>query len=183
MARTNLASMSVDALLQLRDDIGKALSQKASQLQDQLSRLGGEVSSTRQGRRSSLKGRKAPIKYRDRSGNTLAGRGAQPVWLREKLKAGAKLARGFCREQDGSFSQGLPQEIQEAPEDQAADQTPSVCAKAIRRGQLRVSFGLGGTCMRIPTIPARDSNLKAATIPIEGGQHWPVGTFMGSQRW
>ncbi len=35
----------------------------------------------------------------------------------------------------------------------------------------------------IPTIPARDSNLKAATIPIEGGQYWPVGTFMGSQRW
>jgi hypothetical protein len=24
--------------------------------------------------------------------------------------------------------------------------------------------------------------LKAATIPIEGGQCWPVGTFMGSQR-
>jgi len=37
--------------------------------------------------------------------------------------------------------------------------------------------------VRIPTIPARDSNLKAATIPIEGGQYWPVGTFMGSQRW
>jgi DNA-binding protein H-NS len=30
-------------------------------------------------------------KFRDRSGNTWAGRGAQPVWLREKLKAGAKL--------------------------------------------------------------------------------------------
>jgi hypothetical protein len=28
---------------------------------------------------------------RDRAGNTWAGRGAQPVWLREKLKAGAKL--------------------------------------------------------------------------------------------
>ena len=38
-----------------------------------------------------LKGRKVAIKYRDRSGNTWAGRGAQPVWLREKLKAGAKL--------------------------------------------------------------------------------------------
>jgi hypothetical protein len=38
-----------------------------------------------------LKGRKAAIKYRDRSGNTWAGRGAQPIWLREKLKAGAKL--------------------------------------------------------------------------------------------
>jgi hypothetical protein len=40
-----------------------------------------------------------------------------------------------------------------------------------------------GPFLRIPTIPARDSNLKAATIPIEGGQYWPVGTFMGSQRW
>jgi hypothetical protein len=29
MARTNLASMSVDALLKLRDDIGKVLSRKA----------------------------------------------------------------------------------------------------------------------------------------------------------
>jgi H-NS histone C-terminal domain len=37
-----------------------------------------------------MKGRKVPIKYRDKEGNTWAGRGAQPVWLREKLKAGAK---------------------------------------------------------------------------------------------
>jgi hypothetical protein len=43
--------------------------------------------------------------------------------------------------------------------------------------------GWGKREVRIPTIPARDSNLKAATIPIEGGQYWPVGTFMGSQRW
>jgi hypothetical protein len=43
------------------------------------------------GGRSSLKGRKVAVKYRDKSGNTWAGRGAQPVWLREKLKAGAKL--------------------------------------------------------------------------------------------
>src|SRR4051794_23705666 len=35
--------------------------------------------------------RSIAIKYRDRSGNTWAGRGAQPVWLREQLKAGAKL--------------------------------------------------------------------------------------------
>lgn len=91
MARTNLASMSVDALLKLRDDIGTVLSQKANQLKHQLSRLGGEVGIKRRGRPSVLKGRKAAIKYRDRSGNTWAGRGAQPVWLREKLKAGAKL--------------------------------------------------------------------------------------------
>ena len=87
MARTSLVSMSVDALLKLRDDIGKVLSQKAKQLQSQLSILGNDA----RGRGSLLKGRKAPIKYRDRSGNTWAGRGAQPVWLREKLKAGAKL--------------------------------------------------------------------------------------------
>jgi DNA-binding protein H-NS len=56
-----------------------------------LSRLGGEIGSRRKTRTSSLKGRKAAVKYRDKSGNTWAGRGAQPVWLRDKLKAGAKL--------------------------------------------------------------------------------------------
>jgi DNA-binding protein H-NS len=92
MARTaSLSSMSVDALLKLREDVGKVLSQKAVQLEDQLSRLGGEVGIGRPSRRSAMKGRKVPIKYRDRSGNTWAGRGAQPRWLREKLKAGAKL--------------------------------------------------------------------------------------------
>ena len=83
--------MSVDALLKLREDVGKVLSQKAVQLEDQLSRLGGEVGLIKRGRGGSLKGRKVPIKFRDRSGNTWAGRGAQPVWLRERLKAGAKL--------------------------------------------------------------------------------------------
>jgi hypothetical protein len=38
-----------------------------------------------------MKGRKVPIKYRDKEGNIWAGRGAQPRWLREKLKVGAKL--------------------------------------------------------------------------------------------
>ena len=41
MARTNLGSMSVEALLKLRDDVGKVLSQKAVQLEEQLSKLGG----------------------------------------------------------------------------------------------------------------------------------------------
>ena len=91
MARANLASMSVDALLTLRDEVEKALSRRASELQDQLLRLGGAAGFRKRGRGSSLKGRKVPVKYRDRSGNTWAGRGAQPVWLREKLKAGAKL--------------------------------------------------------------------------------------------
>jgi DNA-binding protein H-NS len=91
MARTSLGSMSVEALLKLRDDIGKVLSQKAVQLEEQLSKLGGEAGSGRRGRGSAMKGRKVPVKYRDKEGHTWAGRGAQPVWLREKLKAGAKL--------------------------------------------------------------------------------------------
>jgi DNA-binding protein H-NS len=92
MARTaGLSSMSVDALLKLRKDVGKMLSQKAVHLEEQLSMLGADVGTGRGDRRSAIKGRKVPIKYRDKSGNTWAGRGAQPVWLREKLKAGAKL--------------------------------------------------------------------------------------------
>jgi DNA-binding protein H-NS len=90
--KTNLASMSIDALLTLRGDIEKTLGRKAAQLKEQLSRLGDEVGGyKKRGRGSSLRGRKVAIKYRDKSGNTWAGRGAQPIWLREKLKAGAKL--------------------------------------------------------------------------------------------
>jgi DNA-binding protein H-NS len=91
MAKPNLTKMSVDALLKLRTDVGAALSRRAKELESQLSRLGGEVGSRTKTRRSSLKGRKAAVKYRDKSGNTWAGRGAQPIWLRDKLKAGAKL--------------------------------------------------------------------------------------------
>jgi DNA-binding protein H-NS len=92
MARgTDLASMSVDALLKLREDIGQVLSRKTEDLKNQLSRLDGDVGYRGRGPRKSLKGRRVPVKYRDRSGNTWAGRGARPVWLREKLKAGAKL--------------------------------------------------------------------------------------------
>jgi DNA-binding protein H-NS len=99
MARTgSLGSMSVDALLKLRDDVGKVLSQKAAQLEEQLSMLGGELGTGRRGRRSAMKGRKVAIKYRDKEGNAWAGRGAQPVWLREKLKAGAKLENFAVRQ-------------------------------------------------------------------------------------
>jgi hypothetical protein len=37
-----------------------------------------------------MKGRKIAPKYRDRHGNVWAGRGAQPLWLREAIKGGAK---------------------------------------------------------------------------------------------
>jgi DNA-binding protein H-NS len=96
MARSpSLASMSVDALLKLRDDIGVVLSRRADALKKELASLGadyrevGRIAIYGKNRR---KGRKVAPKYRDRkTGATWAGRGAQPVWLRERLKAGAKL--------------------------------------------------------------------------------------------
>jgi DNA-binding protein H-NS len=94
MAKTNLRSMSVEQLLQLRDDVAKELSRKATELQSQLARLGGEVVAARRmmgGRGSALKGRRVPIKYRDRAGNTWAGRGARPRWLVAAIKEGKKL--------------------------------------------------------------------------------------------
>jgi DNA-binding protein H-NS len=91
MPKINLAKMSVEALLQLRTDIEVALRRKAKELARQLSRLNYDADLRKERRDSALKGRKIPAKYRDRSGNTWAGRGAMPVWLRDKIKAGAKL--------------------------------------------------------------------------------------------
>jgi DNA-binding protein H-NS len=96
MPKTTLGSMSVEQLLQLRNDVGKELIRKTVVLRSQLARLGTEIAPSR-GRGGSLKGKKVPPKYRDSAGNTWAGRGATPVWLREKLKAGAKL-EGFAVE-------------------------------------------------------------------------------------
>lgn len=97
MPKTSLASMSVEALFKLRDGVAAALGQKAEALKKELRSLGEDYAEVGRNaiygrkRGSSLKGRKVAVKYRDRSGNTWAGRGAQPVWLREKLKAGSKL--------------------------------------------------------------------------------------------
>ena len=91
MPKPNLSSASLDALLKLRDEIAEVLTHRAALLREELSKLGQQIGSKGKAGRSSLKGRKVAVKYRDRSGNTWAGRGAQPVWLREKLKAGAKL--------------------------------------------------------------------------------------------
>ena len=91
MPKPNLSSASVDALLKHRDEIEEVLAHRAALLREELSKLGRQIGSKGKVRGSSLKGRKVPVKFRDRSGNTWAGRGAQPRWLREKLKAGAKL--------------------------------------------------------------------------------------------
>src|SRR5262245_5424293 len=86
---SSLSSMTVDQLLKLKSDVEQTLSRRAAQLRHELSKLAGSRGKVGA---HPLAGRKALVKYRDRAGNTWAGRGVQPRWLREKLKGGAKLA-------------------------------------------------------------------------------------------
>jgi DNA-binding protein H-NS len=88
MPRISVSGLDIEALLKLQGDIDSQLSARRQQLEKQLSRLG--PGQRRTGRVSSLRGRKAPIKYRDKSGNVWAGRGAQPRWLSAAIKSGAK---------------------------------------------------------------------------------------------
>jgi DNA-binding protein H-NS len=96
MAKQNLTSLSVDALLQLRDEIGSVLSKKADNLKKELAALGADYAEFGRialygKKKKSLAGRKVEPKYRDpKSKMTWAGRGAQPVWMREAIKAGRK---------------------------------------------------------------------------------------------
>ena len=91
MVKTNLGSMSVEQLLQLRDDVGKELNRKGTELRSQLARLGEEIPPSRGRGGSVLRGKKVPPKYRDRAGDTWAGMGAKPRWLVAAIKEGKKL--------------------------------------------------------------------------------------------
>src|SRR5262249_31531258 len=93
MARPKrLASMSVEALFALRDDVTRILSEKAQDLKQTLARLSGGGGTAGKGRRggASLRGRKVAPKYRGPNGETWAGRGARPRWLQAAIKEGKK---------------------------------------------------------------------------------------------
>src|SRR5262245_59281832 len=69
--RTSLATMSLDALLRLREEAERVIKTRAAAeraaLEQQLARLSGYFTKapSRRPRRSSLKGRKVPAKYRN----------------------------------------------------------------------------------------------------------------------
>jgi DNA-binding protein H-NS len=97
MGKINLGSMSVEALLQLREDVGRFLGRRAGELQRQLAALGSDYAEVGRialyGRRkSSLKGRRVPPKYRNpkNRSESWAGRGAMPRWMAAEIKAGKK---------------------------------------------------------------------------------------------
>ena len=95
MKKSSLASMTLDALITLRDNAERIIRTRAAAerkaVEKQLSRLTGYVSGG--GRKSSLKGRKVAAKYRNpaNKSETWAGRGARPRWLQAALKGGRKI--------------------------------------------------------------------------------------------
>jgi DNA-binding protein H-NS len=95
MAKVNLSGMNVEALMSLRNQVDERLVELRAEIQKQIRRMDtalalltgprGKV------RASALRGRKVPPKYRSRSGETWAGRGAKPKWMVEALKKGKKM--------------------------------------------------------------------------------------------
>jgi DNA-binding protein H-NS len=94
MAKVNLSGMNVEGFMHLRQQVEAALVERKTMLGKQLETLYGFDGErvTRNGRRraSGLKGRKVPAKYRSRSGETWAGRGAKPRWLVAAIRGGKK---------------------------------------------------------------------------------------------
>ncbi len=96
MKGVNLKAMTLDALIDLRDDLDRILSTKVvaarRELHSKLERLDSFISKkTPKIGRSSRRGRKVAPKYRSPEGETWAGRGARPRWLTALLKRGRKL--------------------------------------------------------------------------------------------
>ena len=92
MAKQNLASMSIEALVKLRNDIGSVLKRKADALKKELASIGVDYAEVG---RIAIYGRKSkrpvPVKYRDpQTGQTWSGRGAPAGWIAAHEKEGRK---------------------------------------------------------------------------------------------
>jgi DNA-binding protein H-NS len=90
-----LTSMSVEALIKLRSEVGAILDSKAAALKKELAALGEHYDAGQRPMKGgagtkTLLGTKVPPKYRGPGGVTWAGRGAMPVWMREAIKGGKK---------------------------------------------------------------------------------------------
>src|SRR5258708_12650518 len=86
----NLKGMNVEALMRLRDQVDKRLLELRAELEKQLAALDGQPKGKAL-RTGPLKGKKVPPKYRNRSRETWAGRGARPRCLAEAFKKGKKM--------------------------------------------------------------------------------------------
>jgi len=94
MPKLNLSGMTVEALMHLRSRVDEMLLERRAEIETQLEQMDRAivvVGRRRVAGRSALKGRKVPPKYRSRSGETWAGRGARPRWLVAAIKGGKKI--------------------------------------------------------------------------------------------
>jgi DNA-binding protein H-NS len=95
VADANLSRMNIESLMNLRKRVDERLLECRAEIEKQLERMdraiGGERTAGGRRRISLLKGRKVAPKYRSRSGETWAGRGARPRWLVAAIKQGKKL--------------------------------------------------------------------------------------------
>ena len=89
MPKINLSGMTVEALMDLRKRVDEMLVKRRAELQKQLERIAVVGGARVVG--GVLRGRKVPPKYRSRSGETWAGRGARPRWLVAAIKGGKEL--------------------------------------------------------------------------------------------
>src|SRR5262245_36540294 len=90
-----LRSMTIQALIALRDEIGTVLGNRAEALKKELAAVGADFAQVGRiavyGKKKSLTRRKVAAKYRDpKTGATWSGRGAPARWLAEYEKAGRK---------------------------------------------------------------------------------------------
>ena len=94
MPKINVSGMNVEALIDLQKRVDEMLVKRRAVIEKQLARMDSAVAVgamvARRGG-STLKGKKVPPKYRSRSGETWAGRGAKPHWLVDAIKGGKKL--------------------------------------------------------------------------------------------
>jgi DNA-binding protein H-NS len=93
--KQNLTGLDFEGLMDLRNQVDEALTGYRATLERQLEALGSSVASfggrvARGMRGSMLKGTKVAPKYRSPEGDTWAGRGATPRWLRAAIKEGKK---------------------------------------------------------------------------------------------
>ncbi len=97
MARkSNVASLSVEALFKLRDEVAAAIGARAIELKRQLSKLAGNGAARTPAK--ARKVRKVAPQFRSKKNPKLvwSGRGVTPIWMREEMK-GTKLKKESFR--------------------------------------------------------------------------------------
>jgi DNA-binding protein H-NS len=98
---TSVASMSIEALFKLRDEVTNALASRAAELRKQLEQLTGTKTRGRKAvpnGKDGRKGRKVAPQFRSKKNpkQVWSGRGATPRWMREEMK-GTKLTKESFR--------------------------------------------------------------------------------------